>query len=314
MKNGFLLAFAKGLFMLVRLKPFKQRRDRRPRVIHVVFGILCIFDCWLPRVVLAIPLQIAGTYTGQINGSPIEATVSGNMDTTGAVLNHFELTFTQPIPNNFNPFAVTNSWKSSYHGAAVFPVSNNYGTAVNLFDLSGGNYIASRTVRWDSLPGEQIVLTGDVTTSGGVMTANNATVNGTYSGPTDLIGVTDYEMVWTQIDLTTIKVISTAKLLRENGLTLDATVTSVYSGLSSQMPTRQQVGDHSYSNESWDGNVMEFDWRGSVAAVPEPGTLVLFGTGLIGLLGLGQKKLNKNAKIFIDKLTASQNDAGLVPG
>lgn len=243
--------------------------------------MLCILGFCIPVSAPCIPLQIAGTYTGQINGSPITATVSGNIDTSGSALNHFELTFDQPLPSTFNPFAVTNSWKSSYHSAAVFPVTNKYGTAVNLFDLSGGNYFASRTARWDSLPGEQIVLTGDVTTSSGVMTANNATVNGTYSGPTDLIGVVDYKTVWTQIDLTTIEVISTAKLLRKNGLTLGTTVTSVYSGLSSQMPTQQQIGGHTYSNESWDGNVMKYDWVGTVAAVPEPGTFVLFGLGLI---------------------------------
>lgn len=252
------------------------------QVTNVFCAMLCILGCWIPVSAFGIPLQIAGTYTGQINGSDITATVSGNIDTTGSVVNHFELTFAQPLPGNFNPFAVTNSWKSSYHGAAVFPVTNTHGTAVNLFDLSGGNYLAGRTVRWASLPGEQIVLTADVTTSGGVMTANNATVNGTYSGPTDLIGVIDYETVWTQIDPTTIEVISTAKLLRENGLTLDATVTSVYSGLSSQMPTRQ-VGGQTYSNEYWDGNVMKYDWVGTVA-IPEPGTFALFGLGLVAFL------------------------------
>ncbi|CAG1010732.1 hypothetical protein ANAEL_04012 [Anaerolineales bacterium] len=267
------------------------------RVIHIVFGILCIFSCWIPGGALGIPLQITGTYTGQINGSSIEATVSGNMDTTGRFLNHFELAFTQPIPSNFNPFAVTNSWNSSYHGAAVFPVSNNCGTAVNLFDLSGGNYFASRTVRWDSLPGEQIVLTGDVTTSGGVMTANNATVNGTYSGPTDLIGIIDYEMVWTQINFTTIELISTAKLLSASGLTLDATVTSVYSGILSQMPTRQQLGEHTYSNESWDGNVMKYDWTGTVAVVPEPGTFVLLGSGLVALGVARRKRGNSEGRV-----------------
>jgi len=240
---------------------------------------LLIFSLGIPGQILAIPLQLEGTYIGQINGAPVEANVSGHLDTTGNTLNHFELSFIT-IPNNFNPFAATNSWNSSYHGVAALPISNKYGDAVNLFDLSGGNYFAGRTVRWSSLPGEQIVLTANVTTSAGIMTANDATVNGTYTGPTDLIGVVDYQMLWTQIDPTTVEIISTASLLRTNGQILDANVISVYSGLSSQMPTNQQTGTYTFSNQSYRNNIMSFDWKGTVAAAPEPGTIMLLSLGL----------------------------------
>jgi hypothetical protein len=255
---------------------------------HVPVLFALIFVLSIPSGALSIPLQIKGTYTGQVNGDPIEAIVSGDMDTTGSSLNHFELEF-KSIPSSLNPFAVTNSWNSSYHGAGVLPVSNKYGDALNLFDLSGGNYFASRTVSWPSWPGEQIVLTANVSTVGGVMTATDATVNGTYTGPTDLIGVTDYHMLWTQIDPTTIEIVSTATLLREKELTLDAKVTSVYSGLSFQMPTNQQVGTYTFSNESYSNNIMSFDWEGTVAAVPEPGTVVLLSSCLIAF-GVARSK------------------------
>ena len=100
------------------------------------------------------------------------------------------------------------------------------------------------------------------------MTADTV-VNGTYHGPTDLIGVTDYHMVWTQIDPTTIEVTSTAKILRANGEFLDAQITSVYSGLSTQMPTHQQTGSNTYSNQIYSDNVMSFDWQGTIAPIPD---------------------------------------------
>lgn len=244
-----------------------------------------ILSLSVPTSALAIPLQITGQYTGQVNGVPIIATATGQIDTTGSSLNHFEVAF-QSVPSSISPFVAGNSWNSSYQPTAVLPS----GGALNLFDLSGGgDYIASRTVRWSSLPGEQIVFNAVVSTTGGIMTATQV-VNGTYSGPTDLIGVTNYQTLWTQIDPTIIEITSTATLLRANGQSFGAEITSIYSGLSTQMPTNQQAGTHTFSNQSFSNNIMSFDWRGTVAPVPVPAAVWLLGSGLLGLLGVTRQR------------------------
>ena len=214
----------------------------------------------LPSSALAEVLQITSQYTGQINGVPIEATGTGQMDTTGNSVNCMEIEF-QSIPDSIHPFALGNCWNSTYHKNAVLPL----GGALNLWSLTGeeGNYIAGRTVRWSSLPGDEIEIIADVTTQGGVMTADQV-VNGTYSGPTDLIGVTDYEAIWTQIDPTTVELSVTATILRANGESFEADITQVYSGLSVQMPTDQQFSTLTFSDHTYSNNILSICWQGTV--------------------------------------------------
>ena len=167
-------------------RPMWPRRKLRSIAYFMVLGCLGFVFSLSPKTSLATILQIAGTYTGQINGFPVQASASGFMDTTGISLAHTTITFSQ-IPPNFNPIVAGNSWNSS---RSVSGVQRSDPVAVNLFDISGGNYLASRTDKWSSLPGEQIVFTSNVSTIYGVMTANT-TVNGTYTGPSDVVGVTN---------------------------------------------------------------------------------------------------------------------------
>ena len=224
----------------------------------------------------AVSLEITGQYTGTINGSPVDATAMGHLDTTGNSLNRVEVKFNS-IPSSISPYIAGNSWNSSYHGAAFLPK----GGAVNLFDISGGNYVASRTVRYtpiagyESLASDEIVLIANVSTDLISETINaTQTVSGKYTGPTDLIGVKDYQMLWEQIDPTTIEMTSVVMIERANGGFLEAHITSVYTGLLAPMPTEFQTGTYRFSNQSFNNSTMSFDWDGIVTPVPEPLTIL----------------------------------------
>ena len=227
---------------------------------------------------LGTAFQFSGTYTGQINNVPILADAVGSLDTAGTSVNNIEITF-QSIPISLHPFVLGLSWNTSRCLMAVEPVLQPLCNALNLFDLSDGNYIASRSVSWPSLPGDAIQVLTEESTSGNVMTYT-AEVTGTYNGPTDIVGVSDYSFLMTQLEATTIEFVSIASLLRANGESFYVEMDTIYSGLSRQMPT-QQRGELRFANLSFSNNVLSFDWQGDVECVPEPASLFLMFTGLL---------------------------------
>ncbi|KAB0243101.1 hypothetical protein EZJ55_23665 [Microcystis aeruginosa EAWAG127a] len=210
-------------------------------------------------------LNLAGTIEGQVNDAPVEAMVSGFLDTEGKSINHFQLIFIKPVPITFNPIITGNCWNSSYHPNAIrfLPIRDR--SVVNFGDISRGSYITSRSVEFPTLDtANRIVLTSDVNTTEGLITANNGTINGTYNGPTDLIGITDYSFVLRRQDSTSITVSTTANIVCQDGSALPVSITSTYSGLSVPTTFLEQHGEHYYGNQRWDGKVMSFDWVGVV--------------------------------------------------
>lgn len=226
---------------------------------------LSIF-CFAPSSARAIQLQLEGTYGGSINGIPVNAQVVGQIDTDGGLLNHYELHFSAPLP--FDPIVAGLSWKSSYHGMALARDSTN---PANLWDLSSGNYIASRSVRYPTLASSNFFdFYSQVNTVNGVAYSNGSSVLGIYAGPTDIQGIIDYSMVWNQVDATTIRVDTTAKLLRANGDFIPMEITQVYSQLSSQMPVPRQYASETIS-ATWDGTNSRIKWTGQISReVPGP--------------------------------------------
>lgn len=246
-----------------------------------------------PTILHAVPLQIVGTYSGSFNGEPISAAATGMIDTDGTSTNSFNLVFATR-PANLNPVVAGNSWNSSYHASATEPRDG----AQNLFAVSGGDYIASRTVRWTStagytpLPDEVLQFDAVVQTDlgTGIMSAVQ-TVNGTYRGPTDLLGIGSYTLHWEQLADNTIVITSFSEILRQSGDPFGAEIVSTYSGPSvSTLTHRLQHGRYFYSNQSFVDETLSFEWHGFVASVPLPATGLLLSAAL-GLSLIGARKL-----------------------
>lgn len=136
-------------------------------------------------------------------------------------------------------------------------------------------------------PGDEIVVNTHEYTTGNNMTYT-AEVNGIYSGPTDLVGVNNYSLIWNQINPTSIEVNCTATLLRSTGESFDVELKTIYTDLAAQMPSQQQ-GTLTFSNLSYSDNTLSFDWQGDVSVVPEPTSAIVLFSGLLFTWGYRRK-------------------------
>ncbi len=242
---------------------------------HVAVSLSVITALGTPGSAVSAPFSLAGQFTGLVNGVAVNASITGQLDTSGTALNQISYTF-QSIPADFHPSAVFLSPFASY--LAVEPS----GGALNLFGLTGGAYAGTRATSWPALPGEQITRNLAASIATGSVTATGE-INGTYSGPTDFVGVSGYTMLWTQLDPTSIQVVSSYTLARPDGSSFGVEMTTVYSGLSAEMPFPQQ-GSITFTNVSLSNGVFAYEWRGTIAPVPEPTSGTLLGFGLLGAL------------------------------
>lgn len=237
------------------------------------------------------PLAVFGSYTGNINGTALAATSAGTINTDGpggALI----VTFNS-IPNStFTPLAVGSSVVTLICWSSAERLDAN---ALNLFDLSGGNYTVDRTFTYPTLPGSMLTAMGTVATVGSEMTYT-ADFSGTYGGPTDIVGVSDYTVSWVQGPGNTVLETGAATLLLSGGGTLALGVSTTYGGLTSPL-LLSQIGVYSptpsYVETGPTTGVFTTNWTASVRSVPEPSTLALSCVGALGLLGI--RRLRRRA-------------------
>lgn len=68
---------------------------------------------------------------------------------------------------------------------------------VNLYDLTKGNYRVLRTISYPDFPESKIVTDARVKAAKSSEWDTSITINGTYNGPTDIVSVKDYQLIWT---------------------------------------------------------------------------------------------------------------------
>lgn len=68
---------------------------------------------------------------------------------------------------------------------------------VNLYDLTKGNYRVLRTISYPDFPESKIVTDARVKATKSSEWDTSITINGTYNGPTDIVSVKDYQLIWT---------------------------------------------------------------------------------------------------------------------
>jgi hypothetical protein len=235
----------------------------------------------------ALQLALNGTYTGTVNGSSINATASGEINTDGPGGN-LTATFTQ-IPSTFTPLA----FGSSVVTVICWSSAEKSGNAQNLFDLSGGNYHLERTFNWTSIPNSTISVTG-VSNTNRPLLQYSANFTGTYNGPLDISWVVDYQVKWTPFGDQVIEE-GSAIMETSNGNLLSLEINTIYSGLSTPL-LNSQVGRFS-PVAIYDVNtgVFQATWEAEMRVVPEPTSIIsLFSLGILGAGATIKRKVKRS--------------------
>ena len=137
----------------------------------------------------------------------------------------------------------------------------------NLYDLTHGNYSVRRTLTYPDYPNSQIVFDTEVKAVSEREWSTIINISGKYDGPTDIVAVRDYTVMWTTDGKT---------LLEKGSATLQrGTGDSVRSEWSSSIVPKERRFDKfpsagemlrvTFSPLRVDGNKMSYDWHGTVS-------------------------------------------------
>jgi hypothetical protein len=136
---------------------------------------------------------------------------------------------------------------------------------VNLYDLTRGNYHVLRTISYPDFPESRIVTEAEVKAVKNSEWDTKITINGTYNGPTDIVSVKDYQLVWTT-DGKNIIESGSAKLESSSGKSIRqvwaSTITPQH-GLN-DFPQAGELITVSISPLEIDGDTMSYKWEGTV--------------------------------------------------
>jgi len=141
--------------------------------------------------------------------------------------------------------------------------------AVNLYDLTGGNYRVTRTVTFPDFPASKIVFETTVKATRSDW-STQIQASGTYDGPRDVTSVRDYTVTWTTDGKTLFEQGSATLGLSSGGSVRSTWSSSIVPDRPnfSRFPRDGETVKVSFSPFAITGNKMTYDWHGAVSATP----------------------------------------------
>jgi len=138
---------------------------------------------------------------------------------------------------------------------------------VNLYDLTIGNYSVLRTISYPDFPGSQIETNAQVRAVKTSEWETNITINGTYHGPTDVVAVKDYQIIWTTDGKNILESGSAALELKSGGSVRQVWKSTITPERPfDKFPPGGELITISVSPLQVDGNKMSYKWEGTVKA------------------------------------------------
>jgi hypothetical protein len=248
----------------------------------IAFCVFIFLGCCPPLfATVAIDFTLSGTLTNQ----SVYVTGGGSADrSTGLMSQDYNLVQgpQELLTLPYFPAALAT--------ACCEPVA--IGSALNLFQLTGGNYAFTRHTTWSNQPGVAVDVSGSVTTTQTLKTVN-ATITGNYVAPSDVVGLSDYTQQWTWSGVgTAIDYTGSALAQESSGNTFSINYSGTYSvgGLLLPSPELMSV---SLLNLSGTGTTASYQYATSVALVPEPSVSL----GVLCLLALAAPARRRNPVI-----------------
>ena len=134
--------------------------------------------------------------------------------------------------------------------------------------MTRGDYHVTRTVSYPEFPKSQIQFDTVVKAVGDAEWSTKMTISGTYDAPTDVVGVSDYQIAWTTDGKTlfekgsaTFK-LSSGRSLRTIWSSSVVPVKPRFDGF----PRGGETVNVTFSPFNIDGNKMSYEWQGTVRA------------------------------------------------
>lgn len=123
-----------------------------------------------------------------------------------------------------------------------------------------------RTVTYPEFPNSNIVFDAEVRAVKESEWSTSIRVDGSYDGPTDVVGVTDYELTW-HSDGKTLFEEGKAKLILASGATVQSEWRSEIVPTQNDLSKFPREGERvrvSYSDFELEGDTLRYEWEGTV--------------------------------------------------